>query len=55
MTGGLRKLMLVLAAVAVCAPLLGAQVSFDHILAADREPQNWLTYSGTLNGQATVG
>ena len=25
-------------------------VSFDRILHADREPQNWLTYSGTLRG-----
>ncbi len=26
---------------------LNGQVSFDRILAADQEPQNWLTYSGT--------
>jgi alcohol dehydrogenase (cytochrome c) len=26
---------------------LFAQVSFDRILSADREPHNWLTYSGT--------
>src|SRR2546430_17387797 len=24
------------------------QVTFDRILHADREPQNWLTYSGSL-------
>jgi len=30
---------------------LGAQVSFDRLLQADREPQNWLTYSGTYLGQ----
>src|SRR5229473_4083550 len=24
-----------------------AQVSFDRILGADKEPENWLTYSGT--------
>src|SRR5689334_19013092 len=31
---------------------LGAQgVTFDRILHADREPQNWLTYSGTVAGQ----
>jgi alcohol dehydrogenase (cytochrome c) len=30
---------------------LFAQVTFDRIVAADREPQNWLTYSGTLLGQ----
>ena len=28
-----------------------AQVSFDRILRAAREPQNWLTYSGTPMGQ----
>ena len=26
------------------------QVTFDRILHADREPQNWLTYSGNLAG-----
>jgi alcohol dehydrogenase (cytochrome c) len=26
-------------------------VTFDRILHADREPQNWLTYSGTVGGQ----
>ncbi|RPH55837.1 MAG: PQQ-dependent dehydrogenase, methanol/ethanol family, partial [Acidobacteria bacterium] len=30
---------------------LGAQVSFDRVVRADREPQNWLTYSGNLLGQ----
>ncbi len=30
---------------------LTAQVPFDHILNAGKEPQNWLTYSGALNGQ----
>src|SRR5579872_1279713 len=29
----------------------GIGVTFDRILHADREPQNWLTYSGTVNGQ----
>ena len=28
-----------------------AQVTFDRILHADKEPQNWLTYSGTTLGQ----
>ncbi len=31
--------------------MLPAQVSFDRILAAGKEPQNWLTYSGTLFSQ----
>jgi alcohol dehydrogenase (cytochrome c) len=30
---------------------LDAQVSFDRLLRADREPQNWLTYSGTFRSQ----
>src|SRR6202453_5439152 len=30
---------------------LFAQVSFERILGADREPQNWLTYSGSVLGQ----
>jgi len=31
------------------APLM-AQVTYDRILHADREPQNWLTYSGSYGG-----
>ena len=30
---------------------LRAQVTFDRILHGDREPQNWLSYSGTLFNQ----
>src|SRR5262245_16373413 len=36
---------LVTAVVAVVSP--NAQVTFDRILRAEREPQNWLSYSGT--------
>jgi alcohol dehydrogenase (cytochrome c) len=36
--------------VALVAPLQ-AQVTFDRILHGDREPQNWLSYSGTLMNQ----
>jgi alcohol dehydrogenase (cytochrome c) len=32
---------------AVATPVLWGQVSFDRILNANKEPQNWLTYSGT--------
>jgi alcohol dehydrogenase (cytochrome c) len=32
-------------------PVLWAQVSFDRILAAGNEPQNWLTYSGSTMSQ----
>ncbi len=34
---------------------MGQGVTFDRILHADREPQNWLTYSGTVNGQRYSG
>lgn len=30
---------------------LSAQVTFSRLVHADREPQNWLTYSGTNSGQ----
>jgi alcohol dehydrogenase (cytochrome c) len=33
------------------AGVLSAQVSFDRILNAEKEPQNWLTYSGTTFSQ----
>jgi alcohol dehydrogenase (cytochrome c) len=48
--------------VLVCAPMLGQtdatvqrtrrspEISFDRILHADREPENWLTYSGNVLG-----
>jgi glucose dehydrogenase len=32
-------------------PNIWGQVSFDRILEANKEPQNWLTYSGSLMGQ----
>jgi len=35
---------------ALLAAGLSAQVSYDRILHADREPQNWLTYSGGYAG-----
>ena len=31
---------------ALLASSLQAQVTYDRLLHADREPQNWLTYSG---------
>src|SRR6187455_2518732 len=37
----------ILLIVVLTAASLNAQVSFDRILHADREPQNWLSYSGT--------
>ena len=38
------------ALLAICAPL-HAQVTFDRILNAEREPQNWLSYSATVSNQ----
>src|SRR4051812_3359174 len=35
----------------VLAASLPAQVTYDRLLHADREPQNWLTYSGNYAGQ----
>jgi alcohol dehydrogenase (cytochrome c) len=35
----------------IAGALWGQGVTFDRLLHADREPQNWLTYSGTINGQ----
>ena len=42
-----RALVLVLLA----AVSVQAQISFERILQASKEPQNWLTYSGNVNGQ----
>ena len=30
---------------------LQAQITFDRLLHTEREPQNWLTYSGNVLGQ----
>src|SRR5579863_10622962 len=35
----------------VIGSVWGQGVTFDRLLHADREPQNWLTYSGTVGGQ----
>jgi alcohol dehydrogenase (cytochrome c) len=40
-----------LALVAGGTRVIQAQVTFDRLLRADQEPQNWLTYSGTLSGR----
>ena len=37
--------------VAMMAGTLAAQVTDDRLLHTDREPQNWLTYSGSYSGQ----
>src|SRR5687768_12945228 len=40
-----------IAVVLLTAATLQAQVTYDRILNADKEPQNWLSYSGTLKNQ----
>jgi alcohol dehydrogenase (cytochrome c) len=45
-----RSLLLVSLSVSVWG-----QVTFDRILNADKEPQNWLTYSGNVKGQRHSG
>ena len=36
---------------AIVAAASQATVSYDRLLHADREPQNWLSYSGNYSGQ----
>jgi alcohol dehydrogenase (cytochrome c) len=40
---------------AIAANIAHAQVSFDRLLRAAQEPQNWLTYSGTLFSHRYTG
>src|SRR5262245_19215253 len=40
-----------MALIVLAAVSLQAQVTFDRLLRTDREPQNWLTYSGNVLGQ----
>ena len=42
-------------ALAALSGSLWGQVTFDRILNADKEPQNWLTYSGNVKGQRHSG
>ena len=51
MTAYRLLLAVIVAAVVTAAASLQAQVTFDRILRANQEPQNWLTYSGTVLGQ----
>src|SRR5438067_9016198 len=48
-----RALLLVSAVLSslLSASISSGQVSFERILGADKEPQNWLTYSGTTLSQ----
>src|SRR5271170_7882 len=51
----LKRCVLFLVALALAArgvtSLLAQEVSFERLLRADREPQNWLSYSGTVFNQ----
>src|SRR5439155_5751527 len=47
-----RVILLISLSISLVWPQLSrGQVSFDRILGADKEPQNWLTYSGTTLSQ----
>ena len=46
-----RNALLIAATAASFASLSTAQVTWDRLLHADKEPQNWLTYSGTVSSQ----
>ncbi len=46
-----RRALSLLSLAACMTATLPAQVSFDRILGAEKEPQNWLTYSGTTMSQ----
>ena len=45
------RLRLAVALLLAATATLGAQVTYDRLLHADREPQNWLTYSGSYMSQ----
>ena len=44
----MRRLGMTLVVTALLSPAVRAQVSFDRLLRAVNEPQNWLTYNGNL-------
>jgi alcohol dehydrogenase (cytochrome c) len=46
-----RAVLLVSVIASWCGSLWGQNVTFDRILNASKEPQNWLTYSGSVSGQ----
>jgi len=46
-----KRLSMACVAVAACCANGSAQVSYQRILEADKEPQSWLTYSGDYTGQ----
>jgi alcohol dehydrogenase (cytochrome c) len=44
-------IVVVTAVIAISGPLPAQNITFDRILNSSKEPQNWLTYSGAVNGQ----
>ena len=46
-----RTTLVALSLAVACLSDVTAQVTFERLLAADQEPQNWLTYSGTHSGE----
>jgi alcohol dehydrogenase (cytochrome c) len=51
MTAGRVALAALLGAAAAAGAARGAPVGWERLLHAEREPQNWLTYSGSLRAQ----
>jgi len=47
----LRTLLLLCAPAALLTPAFAQNVTFDRLLHPEKEPQNWLTYSGSNSGQ----
>src|SRR6185436_20023202 len=47
----MKRLLLILALAACAVPLAAQNVTFDRIQHPEKEPQNWLSYSGTLFNQ----
>ena len=45
------QVMTLIVALGAVSASSSAEVTFDRLLHADREPQNWLTYSGTMQSQ----
>ena len=48
---GVGGLVALCAVTITAASLMAQQITFDRIVNADREPQNWLSYSGTVFNQ----
>ena len=47
----MKKRLSLLVLMMTATATVGAQITYDRLLRADREPQNWLTYSGSYMSQ----